>query len=63
MDARGVLEKLRKTGYVFTTAHRIRSEIRKMEKEKQERLELDLKSEMFDPRNADLAKAIKEILR
>jgi hypothetical protein len=63
MNAQDVLYKLRNTGYVFTTAHRIRAEIKKMDDDDRDRLYANLKLEVFNPQNADLVKAIKEILR
>ena len=63
MRAQDIVQKLKTSSYKFTTASKIRDEVRKLEDDECEFLLMELRRELSNRHNADIEKPLREILR
>jgi hypothetical protein len=63
MKANEIVEKLKTSTYKFTTASKIRDEVKKLDEEVCDYLFMELRREIGNPHNSDIVKPLREILR
>jgi hypothetical protein len=63
MKAQDIVQKLKTSPYKFTTATKIRDEVRKLDDDQSDFLMMELRRELSNPHNTDIEKPIREILR
>ena len=63
MEAKEIVQKLSASPYKFTLATKIRDEIKKMDEDESDYLIMELRRELSNPKNAEIIKALREIIR
>ena len=63
MKAQEIVEKLKTSPYKFTTASKIRDEVKKLDDDLCDYLIMELRRELSNPHNSDIIKPLREILR
>jgi hypothetical protein len=62
MDAQNIIDELRKSSYQFTTAGKLRSEIKSLSQEDQDDIVFAIKQKMHDMGNQDIFKFLAEVI-